>query len=157
MGNFQQEKSFFDSTGATRETRTPIQSDSSGEMYVIIGVVGSVVAVIVVLSIVCCCIRSGRKKVEQYSVHYHQDSNILTLDGLSESHASDPVQSRLNGNMKSTCVFELFGMIRLYSFIAKLACSCHPSKQVAPVKLHSGRLHSVAKEYSKTLSKYNKH
>lgn len=40
--------------------------------------------------------RRLQSRNEPYNVHYRRDSNILTLDGLSESHTSDAIQNRQN-------------------------------------------------------------
>ena len=66
-------------------------------MLVIVAIAVAVLILLITLIVVCKCVRSGRRKEEPYNVQYHHDSNILTLDGLSESHASDAVQSRQNG------------------------------------------------------------
>jgi hypothetical protein len=68
-------------------------------MFVTGGVIVGFVAFVVLILV----IRKQRMKRllsmdEPYNVHYRRDSNILTLDGLSESHQSDAIQNRQNGN-----------------------------------------------------------
>ncbi|XP_045165857.2 hepatocyte growth factor receptor-like [Mercenaria mercenaria] len=79
-------------------SRPPIEAESNYDSVVVVVAVMFGVLVIAVVGIGMKKIRNKRHRSldEPYNVHYRRNSNVLTLDGLSESHTSDVIQNRQN-------------------------------------------------------------
>lgn len=86
--------------GPELTSKSILKQTSDATVYVISSIAAVVFIITIVLVVLALYLRNTRKKEESYSAHYHRD-NILTLDGLSGSHASDAIQTRQNSKSRS--------------------------------------------------------
>lgn len=82
-------------------SKSIMKQTSGATVYVVASIAVVVFIITVVLVVLALYFRNTRKKEESYSAHYNRD-NILTLDGLSGSHASDAIQTRQNSKFRSS-------------------------------------------------------